>query len=72
MILTTTNTIEGFEIIDYLGIVTGVAIYKGKIAVGFSLSKYYNSIQNSVDEVKEKKHLKNLLKMRVNKMLMLS
>ena len=26
MILTTTNSIEGFKIIDYLGIVTGVAL----------------------------------------------
>jgi len=53
MILTTTNNIEGYQIIDYLGIVTGVSIYKGKLSMGFSISKYYNSIQDSVDTVKE-------------------
>ena len=53
MILTTTNTIEGFKIIDYKGIVTGVAINDDKLTMGFSLSKYIKSIQNSVDNVKE-------------------
>lgn len=41
MILTTTNSIEGFKIIDYLGIVTGVAMNEETISVGFSMSKYY-------------------------------
>ncbi len=41
MILTTTNTIEGFKIADYLGIVTGVAINDQTLASGFSTSKYY-------------------------------
>jgi len=36
MILTTTNTIEGFKIADYLGIVTGVAINDQTLASGFS------------------------------------
>ena len=66
MILTTTNTIEGFKIIDYKGIVTGVAINDDKLTMGFSLSKYIKSIQNSVDNVKEqalqklKEHAKQL------------
>ena len=41
MILTTTKSIEGYKIANYLGIVTGVAINKKKLAMGFSISKYY-------------------------------
>ena len=44
MILTTTNSIEGFKIIDYLGIVTGVAMNETKLSMGFSVSKYYKSV----------------------------
>ncbi|WP_456441748.1 YbjQ family protein [Psychroserpens sp.] len=54
MILTTTNNIEGFKISDYKGIVTGVSIHDGKLSMGFSLSKYYKSIQDSIDKTKEK------------------
>lgn len=53
MILTTTNSIEGFKITDYKGIVTGVAINEKKLSMGFSLSKYYKAMQVSVDETKE-------------------
>jgi uncharacterized protein YbjQ (UPF0145 family) len=53
MILTTTNSIEGYKIIDYLGIVTGVAVNEETITMGFSMSKYYKKIQESVDKVKE-------------------
>lgn len=53
MILTTTNSIEGHNIINYLGIVTGVAINKDTIGMGFSMSKYYTKIQNSIADVKE-------------------
>ncbi len=53
MILTTTNSIEGFKISDYKGIVTGVAIHEGKITMGFSITKYYKSIQDSIDTTKE-------------------
>jgi len=45
MILTTTNTIEGFKIADYLGIVTGVAINNQTLASGFSTSKYYKKFK---------------------------
>lgn len=54
MILTTTNSIENFKIVDYLGIVTGVAINEEKLAMGFSMSKYFNSVRDSIDVVKEK------------------
>jgi uncharacterized protein YbjQ (UPF0145 family) len=53
MILTTTNSIEGYKIIDYLGIVTGVAINKETLAVGFSISKYYIKNQGSIETIKE-------------------
>jgi len=53
MILTTTNSIEGYKIIDYLGIVTGVAINKETLSVGFSMSKYYGKIKNSIEIIKE-------------------
>ena len=54
MILTTTNSIENFKIIDYLGIVTGVAINEDKLAMGFSMSKYFHAVRDSIDKVKEK------------------
>lgn len=53
MILTTTNSIEGFKIAEYKGIVTGVAMNNKKLAMGFSMTKYYKAIQESVDRVKE-------------------
>ena len=52
MILTTTNSIEGYKIADYLGIVTGVAINE-KLSLGFSMSKYYKQLRESIDKVKE-------------------
>ncbi|MGB3607821.1 MAG: heavy metal-binding domain-containing protein [Psychroserpens sp.] len=54
MVLTTTNSIEGFKISEYMGIVTGVSMFDGKITMGFSMSKYHKAIQDSIDEVKEK------------------
>ncbi|NRD22200.1 heavy metal-binding domain-containing protein [Winogradskyella litoriviva] len=53
MILTTTNSIENHKIVDYLGIVTGVAMNKEVLSMGFSMSKYYTKIQNSIEDVKE-------------------
>ncbi|WP_339622577.1 heavy metal-binding domain-containing protein [uncultured Winogradskyella sp.] len=53
MILTTTNSIEGHKIVDYLGIVTGVALNKEVISMGFSMSKYYAKMQKSIETVKE-------------------
>lgn len=54
MILTTTNTIEGFKIADYLGIVTGVSINDKSLISGFSSSKYFQKLQENTDIVKEK------------------
>lgn len=54
MILTTTNSVEGMTITEYKGIVTGVAINDKKLAMGFSVSKYYKAIQDSINVVKEK------------------
>ena len=53
MILTTTNSIEGFKIAEYKGIVTGVSANKEKIVMSFSISKYYKALQDSIDKVKE-------------------
>ena len=54
MILTTTNSIENFKIVDYLGIVTGVAMNDEVLAMGFSISKYIKKVQDSIDTVKER------------------
>nr|WP_321233941.1 heavy metal-binding domain-containing protein [uncultured Psychroserpens sp.] len=53
MILTTTNSIEGFKISDYKGIVTGVAVNEQKLSMGFSMSKYHKALQGSIDVTKE-------------------
>ena len=53
MILTTTNSIEGHEISEYKGIVTGVALNEEKLTLGFSVSKYYKAVEESIDTVKE-------------------
>ena len=69
MILTTTNSIEGFKIIDYLDIVTGVAMNETKLSMGFSVSKYYKSVSDSVDITKEtafQKLQENALKLEAN------
>ena len=53
MILTTTNSIEGFKIIEYCGIVTGVAMNEKRISGGFSVSKYYKALEDRIGVVKE-------------------
>ncbi len=53
MVLTTTTNIEGFKIIDYLGIVSGIAVNENKLALGFSMKKYYAEVHKSVEETKE-------------------
>lgn len=53
MILTTTNTIEGHTIIDYLGIITGVGVKMPKVTFSFSMNKYYESYEKKINEVKE-------------------
>lgn len=55
MILTTTNTIEDFKIIDYKGIVSGIAVDAQKIEFSFSMNmqKHYIAFAEGVSEVKE-------------------
>jgi uncharacterized protein YbjQ (UPF0145 family) len=62
MILTTTNNIENFTIVDYLGIVTGSAYdssysYKGKsmsFKDMFNMAKYYETYAEGIESIKEK------------------
>jgi uncharacterized protein YbjQ (UPF0145 family) len=61
MILTTTPNIENFQIVDYLGIVTGTAYntsysYKGttmSFKDMFNTSKYYENYAAGVESLKE-------------------
>lgn len=61
MILTTTNSIEGFKIADYKGIVTGTSYsssykYKGldmSFKDMFNTKKYYEAYENGIQEIKE-------------------
>ena len=53
MILTTTNSIEDFRIIEYKGIVSGVAVNSQKMKMTFNMQKYYKSIGDSIYEVKD-------------------
>lgn len=53
MILTTTNTIEGFKIIEYKGIVSGVSFNVQKMQLTFNMDKYYKGIEESINVVKE-------------------
>ena len=54
MILTTTNSIEGFSIAEYLGIVSGTSVNMQKMKMTFNMQKYYAGISESITEVKEK------------------
>lgn len=61
MILTTTNSIEGFRIVEYKGIVTGISYnssysYKGtKMSFKdmFSMKKYYEAYEEGLQSIKE-------------------
>jgi uncharacterized protein YbjQ (UPF0145 family) len=52
MILTTTNSIDGFSIAEYRGIVSGTAVNMQKMKMTFNMEKYYTGISESVSEVK--------------------
>lgn len=52
MILTTTNTIEGHKIQDYLGIVTGVSSHI-KTSFSFKRGKNLNIISETINKAKE-------------------
>ncbi|PWG05895.1 YbjQ family protein [Polaribacter aquimarinus] len=77
MILTTTNNIENFKIVDYLGIVTGTAYDSSYSSNGkkmsfkdmFSMSKYREMYTLGLESIKEKafQNLKeNALKLKAN------
>jgi uncharacterized protein YbjQ (UPF0145 family) len=53
MILTTTNSIDGFSIAEYRGIVSGTAVNIQKMKMTFNMQKYYEGISESVSEVKD-------------------
>jgi uncharacterized protein YbjQ (UPF0145 family) len=53
MILTTTNSVEGFKIAEYKGIVSGTAVNVQKAKMTFNMQKYYAGISESISEVKE-------------------
>ena len=68
MILTTTNSIEGYTIQDYLGIVTGVSI---NVKTSFSFKKEKNKklYQDFVNQAKEeafKSLRENAIKLKAN------
>lgn len=54
MILTTTNSIEGFKIYEYKGIVSGISVNIQSMAMTFNIEKYYSSIAEGVAREKEK------------------
>lgn len=53
MILTTTNSIDGYSIAEYRGIVSGTAVNVQKMKMTFNTQKYYAAISESVSEVKD-------------------
>ena len=53
MILTTTPSIEGYEIQDYLGIVTGLSMSYKKGKLTFNMNKYYDALESQVEQLKE-------------------
>jgi len=53
MILTTTNTVEDFRILEYNGIVSGTAVNIQKMGLTFNMQKYYAGISESISDVKD-------------------
>lgn len=69
MVLTTTNSIEGHPIQDYLGIVTGLSMSYKKGKLTFNMKKYYETLESQVEELKENAFQKlqaNALKLKAN------
>ncbi|WP_026976390.1 heavy metal-binding domain-containing protein [Flavobacterium tegetincola] len=54
MILTTTNSVEDYQIIAYRGIVSGTAVNMQKTTLTFNMQKFYEGMSDSVSEVKAK------------------
>ena len=75
MVLTTTHTIEGYKIQDYLGIVTGVDVSMPKATLTFNMEKYYKSYEDKINEVKEEafqKLQKNAINLKANAVIGIS
>ncbi len=53
MILTTTDTIEGFKIFEYKGIVSGISVNMQSMKMTFNMDKYYKALADSMNVVKE-------------------
>lgn len=53
MILTTTNSVEDYKIIEYIGIVSGNAVNVQTMKMTFNMQKYYAAISESISEVRE-------------------
>lgn len=53
MILTTTNSIEGFKILEYKGIVSGISVNAQTMKLTFNMEKYYQGFAESMSLVKE-------------------
>lgn len=53
MILTTTNSIEDYKILEYRGIVSGTAANMQKTTMTFNMQKYYEGISESISEVQD-------------------
>jgi uncharacterized protein YbjQ (UPF0145 family) len=69
MILTTTHSVEDYKILAYRGIVSGIAVNMQKMAMTFNMEKYYESIGESVSEIKAKafeKLIENANKLNAN------
>jgi uncharacterized protein YbjQ (UPF0145 family) len=53
MILTTTNSVEEYRILEYNGIVSGTAVNMQKMGLTFNMQKYYAGISESISDVKD-------------------
>ena len=69
MILTTTNSIEGHKIVDYLGIVTGIDVNRSNTKATFSQEKTNLDIETQILSIKEQafqKLISNARKLNAN------
>lgn len=53
MLLTTTNSVEDYKIMEYKGVVSGTAVNVQKMTMTFNMQKYYDGVSQSIAEVKE-------------------
>ena len=53
MLLTKTNSVEDYKIMEYKGIVSGTAVNVQKMTMTFNMQKYYDGVSQSIAEVKE-------------------